>query len=202
MLRVILPGYMLATALILYNLNLKREETINDNTKNCSILVLMLTILCYASGYRYQFNYKLGDYQSTRDLISYTSQNKENVYLYTVPSLQFRYLAYSVYEMPPKAAFSNLRVMGGWDMYTQNYYDFKERYNLDGTFLDLLKDNVYLVDGDVVWSGNVYNNYKENIVRAIKEHYNIDVKCEEVKQFDNLKIYKVYKIEEELLWTN
>ena len=39
-------------------------------------------------------------------------------------------------------------------MFTKNYYDFKERYNLDGTFLDLLKDNVYLIDGDVIWSGN------------------------------------------------
>ena len=91
---------------------------------------------------------------------------------------QYRYLVYSVYEMPPKNAFSNLRVMGGWDMFTKNYYDFKERYNLEGTFLDLLKENVYLIDGDVVWSGNYYQNYIDNIVLFIKEHYNKDVTYE------------------------
>lgn len=116
------------------------------------------------------------------------------MYLYTVPSLQYRYLAYSVYEMPPKSAFSNLRVMGGWDMYTQNYYDFKARYNLDGTFLDLLKENVYLIDGDVTWSGRRYSNYIKNIVEFIKEHYNIDVKYEKVNTFNNLYIYKLERI--------
>lgn len=63
--------------------------------------------------------------------------------------------------------------------------------------MDLLKENVYLIDGDVIWSGTRYNNYKENIALAIKENYNIDVKFEEVKQFDNLKIYKVVYASEE-----
>ena len=98
--------------------------------------------------------------------------------------------------MPPKAAFSNLRVMGGWDMFTGNYYDFKERYQLDGNLLDLLKDNVYLIDGDVHWSGRRYDNYKANVVYAIKEHYNIDVTCEKQEEFDNLAIYKVRPIQE------
>ena len=87
--------------------------------------------------------------------------------------------------MPPKSAFSNLRVIGGWDMYTQNYYDFKERYELDGTLLDLLKENVYLIDGDVYWSGRRYSNYKENIMIAIKENYNIEVKCTEIKKVES-----------------
>ena len=113
------------------------------------------------------------------------------MYLYTVPSLQDRYLAYSVYTMPPKGAFSNLRVMGGWDMFTQNYYDTKERYNLEGTFLDVLKENVYVIDGDVSWSGNYYTNYIDHIVLFIKEHYNIEVKYEKIKEFDNIYIYKI-----------
>ena len=75
-------------------------------------------------------------------------------------------------------------------MYTGNYYDFKDRNNLDGTFLDLLKENVYLVDGDVVWSGIMYSDYKSSIATAIKEHYNINVEFVEVKKFDNLMIYK------------
>lgn len=71
---------------------------------------------------------------------------------------------------------------------------FKARYNLDGTFLDLLKENVYLIDGDVTWSGRKYSNYIDKIVLFIKEHYNIDVKYERVNTFDNLYIYKLERI--------
>ena len=79
-------------------------------------------------------------------------------------------------------------------IFYQNYYDFKARYNLDGTFLDLLKENVYLIDGDVTWSGRKYSNYIDKIVLFIKEHYNIDVKYERVNTFDNLYIYKLERI--------
>lgn len=194
MLRVVIPEYILGTALIMYHLKIKGNHEIKDNIKNCTIIVFMITWLCMLVGNHYNYDYQLGDYESCQKVIDYTNHHKENVYLYTVPSLQYRYLAYSVYQMPPKSAFSNLRVMGGWDMFTQNYYDFKKRYDLEGNLLDLLKDNVYLVDGDVYWSGRRYENYKSNILLAIKENYDIDVKCEPIEQFDNLAIYKVNPI--------
>lgn len=175
-------------------MKLNPKENIDDSIKNCVALFCMLTILSYISGLKYRFDYNINDYESNRKTIEYTCKNKQNVYLYTVPSLQFRYLAYSVYEMPPKEAFSNLRVIGGWDMYTQNYYDFNKRNNLQGNLLDLLKDNVYLIDGEVVWSGRLYDNYNDTIITAIKEHYNIEVQCKEIKQFDNLKIYKLSEV--------
>ena len=193
MLRVVIPEYIIGSALILYNFRFEKQNDIKENMKNIITIIFTLFILCHISGMKYNYNYKIDNYKSTKDIIEYTSQNKQNVYLYTVPSLQFRYLAYSVYQMPPKQAFSNLRVIGGWDMYTQNYYDFKQRYNLEGNLLDLLKENVYLIDGKVMWSGRLYENYKENIILAIKENYNIDVKCNLVKEFDNLKIFKLYK---------
>lgn len=149
MLRVVIPEYILGTALMIYNLKLNSKKEVNDGIKNCAIIIFMIAILSTIVGKSYNYNYQLEDYKSVQELINYTNDNRENVYLYTVPSLQFRYLAYSVYQMPPQSSFSNLRVMGGWDMFTQNYYDFKERYHLDGNWLDLLKENVYLVDGDV-----------------------------------------------------
>lgn len=191
--RVVIPEYILGTALIIYNLQL--DETKKYSLKiMAGVTILTSIITVNISGTKYNFGYNLNSYSNYQQLIEYTNSHKENVYLYTVPSLQYRYLAYSAYEMPPKSAFSNLRVMGGWDMYTQNYYDFKTRYKLDGTFLDLLKDNVYLIDGDVTWSGKRYSNYIENIVLFIKEHYNIDVKYEKINTFDNLYIYKLSKI--------
>jgi hypothetical protein len=195
MLRVVIPEYIMGTALLFYHLELTKQE-IKDNVKNSAIMVSIIAMICLLVGRNYNSGYQLGDYKSTQDIINYTKEHKENAYLYTVPSLQYRYLAYSVYQMPPKAAFSNLRVIGGWDMFTGNYYDFKERYQLDGNLLDLLKDNVYLIDGDVHWSGRRYDNYKANVVYAIKEHYNIDVTCEKQEEFDNLAIYKVRPIQE------
>lgn len=190
MLRVIIPEYILGTSLILYNF--KFDINKKYNTKAVAIISIVIPIIAITiSGTKYNFNYELDSYSNYKQLIEYTSNHKENVYLYTVPSLQFRYLTYSVYEMPPKSAFSNLRVMGGWDMLTQNYYDFKQRYNLEGTFLDLLKENVYLIDGDVTWSGRRYSNYIDNVVLFIKENYNIDVKYEKINSFKNLYIYKL-----------
>lgn len=192
--RVIIPEYILGTAMLLYLI--KYKEKIDDEKRDIinamSIFIIVVTVI-FAGGV-YEFNYKLEDYSNYKNVINYTNEHKENVYLYTVPSLQYRYLVYSVYEMPPKGAFSNLRVMGGWDMFTKNYYDFKERYDLDGTFLDLLKDNVYLIDGDVTWSGNYYHNYIDNIVLFIKEHYDKDVTYEKVETFDNIYIYKLQEI--------
>ena len=194
--RVVIPEYILGTALFLYLIKYREiadDEKLNI-TKAISVFIIVITVI-FAGG-AYQFNYHLEDYSNYKEVIEYTNSHKENVYLYTVPSLQYRYLTYSVYEMPPKGAFSNLRVMGGWDMYTQNYYDFKERYGLDGTFLDLLKENVYLIDGDVTWSGNYYEDYKKHIILFIKEHYNIDVTCEKIETFDNIYIYKLHEIAE------
>ena len=190
MLRVVIPEYMIGTALLMYNLNFNKNK-INDNIRNSAIICFTILIVCTFIGNKYNYGYEIEKYENYKELINYTNSHKENVYLYTVPSLQDRYLTYSVYQMSPKGAFSNLRVMGGWDMYTQNYYDFKERYNLDGNFLDLLKENVYLIDGDVYWSGKKYTNYKENVLLSIKENYNIETTCEKVKEFGNLAVYKV-----------
>ena len=170
MLRVIIPEYILGTALMIYNLEITNKQYLKFDIEKLAIIFITLVIFGTVSGAKYQYGYELDDYLNYQDLIEYTNENRQNVYLYTVPSLQFRYLAYSVYKMPPKGAFSNLRVLGGWDMYTQNYYDFKNRYNLEGKMIDLLKDNVYLIDGDVYWSGIKYENYKENITVFIKEN--------------------------------
>lgn len=112
MLRVVIPEYILGTMLFIYNLNLKKQEKINDGTLNCLIIALMIIATTTILGQMYGYNYKLEDYESYRQIINYTNSNKENVYLYTIPSLQNRYLSYSVYQMPPKETFSNLRQIG------------------------------------------------------------------------------------------
>ena len=187
MLRVVIPEYILGTAILLYFVKYKDKE--KDDIGGILVFIVLSVVLLSAN--KYNFNYKLENYSNYQEVIEYTNSHKENVYLYTAPALQFRYLTYSVYSMPPKGAFSNLRVMGGWDIFTENYYEFKQRNSLDGTFFDLLKENVYLIDGDVEWSGVYYENYKEHVIQFIKEHYGKNVKCEKIKTFDNIYIYKL-----------
>ena len=49
-----------------------------------------------------------------------------------------------------------MRVLGGWDIFTQNYYNFKEKNNLQGTFDDLLKDNVSIFEEQEEFKKPVY----------------------------------------------
>ncbi len=188
MLRVVIPEYVLGTAIMLYLTKYKKQE---DRKEIYGIIAIIILLSITFGGDIYNFEYDFSSYKNYQDIIEYTNSHKENTYLYTAPAMQFRYLAYPVYTMPPKGAFSNLRVMGGWDIFTQNYYDFKQRNNLEGTFLDLLKDNVYLIDGDVNWSGTYYKNYKKNIIEFIEQHYGKNVKCEKIKTFENIYIYKL-----------
>ena len=87
-----------------------------------------------------------------------------------------------------------MRTLGDWATYTQNYYNFKERYQIDNLITDLYKkDNVYLIAGKVIWGEN-YGNYLNIIIKFIKEHYDVDIDYEVVKEFkNNIKIYKLYE---------
>lgn len=193
--RVVMPEYVITIFLLIYFLDNKEyEEKINISKKNkifeiiCLIIISIINIQMLNE--ILSFDYDKNDYNQYKELIEYTNNHKENMYLYTVPSLQDRYLVYNIYEMPPEESFSNLRIMGGWDMYTENYYKCKERYNLNGNFLDVLKENVYVIDGEVKFFNMFQNDYIERIKIFIKEHYNIEVEYKKVKDFENLHIYK------------
>ena len=102
---------------------------------------------------------------------------------------------FSTYEKIEDDTFSNVRPLGDWDTYTENYYNFKKMYNIDNLMKSLYeKDNVYLISGNVIW-GESYKEYINIIVQYIKEHYNINVNYSVIKEFDNnIKIYKLQKI--------
>ena len=106
--RVIIPEYILGSALLIYFTKFKekekrREEISKARNQTIALVIIIITIIF--AGSKYEFDYKLEDYSQYQDIIEYTNSHKENVYLYTVPSLQYRYLSYSVYQMPPKRSF-------------------------------------------------------------------------------------------------
>ena len=113
--RVIIPEYILGTALLIYFTKLKvkkeRQEEISKARNQVIALAIIIITIIFA-GSKYKFNYSLKDYTQYQDVIKYTNSHKENVYLYTVPSLQYRYLSYSVYQMPPKRSIFKLKSNG------------------------------------------------------------------------------------------
>ena len=173
--------------MILYNLEYKKDVKI-DYIGTCIIIIL----LCYLMGVIFKEN--INDYKDIRSFVEYANNNKECCYLSSVPVIQERYLAYSVYEMPKKESYSNIKAMGSWDLYTENYYNLKERYNLDGTYLDLLKDNVYLVD-DYNKEDEFYSGLRDSIIIAMDEHYGIKAKYELVDHIGKVGIYKIEELE-------
>ena len=74
------PEYIIGTALMIYNLELKGEKVIQDSVKNCLTLVAMIIIITMFSAEKYKFGYEPSMYGDYRALINYTSENKQNVY--------------------------------------------------------------------------------------------------------------------------
>lgn len=189
--RVVIPEYIIGTMMMLYLTHYKEKKKQYNNTTKLIVYLVLVLILISTNilvAKNYNKGYKIDEYKDYKELINYTNSNKQNAYLYTVDLFRGFYLAYSVYEMPPKNSFSNLRVMGGWDMFTENYYDFKERYNLDGIFLDLLKENVYLVDRD---NKSKEEDLFEGTILFLKENYNKEVTYEQIQKFGEINIYKI-----------
>ena len=139
MLRVVIPEYVIGTVLLIYFMNFKETEEIKDDIRNSVILCFIIGMICIFVGNSYDYGYQLEGYQNYRDLISETNAHKENVYLYIVPSLQDRYLAYSVYQMPPKGAFSNLRVLGRMGYVYAKLRRFQKEISVEWKLLRFIK---------------------------------------------------------------
>ena len=197
MFRVVISSYIVGSAIMLYLLPIKNEKESKKYFYTKLITTILLSIFSVSiikDMYIQASMYDKENYKIYKEVIEYANNNKENVYLFTV-LLRDRFLAYSVYEKIPDNTYSNLRQLGGWDNFTQNYYNFKDDYEIDNIIKALYeKDNVYLITGKVTW-GKVYNNYIDIIVQYIKDHYNVDTYYEIVKEFNqDIKIYKLKQI--------
>ncbi len=196
--RLLVPLYIVAFTMIAYILTIPNLIEKNEKTEKILIaLAIILYIFIDGNFTRmFQGGYSKDDYKTVKDVISYVSEHKENAYVY--PNVLANISrAYSVYEKLDDDTFINLRHMSDWDMYDQEYYNFKERYHIDNIIQDLYqKDNLYLITGKVV-SANMttYENHIELLKKYIQEHYNIDVQYEIVQEFsDSIKIYKLYQV--------
>ena len=199
--RVIMPLFATTIIMMIYMIIDKKynddESKLVEKIKDILIIffIMIYIILNIIITYNSVSKYNKKNFELVKEVINYTSNNKENAYVY--PNVLSNIsLAYSIYEKIPDNTFSNLYHMGDWDIYTKEYYDFKERYNIENIMTDLYqKDNLYIISGNVYGANNKkYSNHIDTIVEYIKEHYNEDIKYKVIKEFSNsIKIYKIYK---------
>ena len=192
MFRVVISIYIIGVAMLMYISFDNVKDISNKIIKNIFvILILFISILEFKQNVFSAKRYDINNFSVYREIVEYTNENIENAYLYTLV-MHDRFLAYSVYEKIIDNSYSNLRPLGDWDTYTENYYVFKEKYGIDNLMESLYKnDNVYLISGDVIW-GEKYKEYINIIEKYIEDHYGIDVECNIIKEFkNNIKIYKL-----------
>lgn len=200
MYRVVVSLYATTLTIMLYMILQKKDAKSIKSTKSSkykNILLVYCTILYIFINsvyiFKIQRNYDKENFSIIKEVINYTNSNKENAYVY--PNVLGNIsLAYSIYEKIPDDTFSNLCHMGDWDIYNKEYYEFKERYDIENIIADLYKkDNLYIITGDVYGADNkLYNNHIDIIIQYIEQHYNKKVKYEIVKEFSNqVKIYKL-----------
>ncbi len=187
--RVIFPIYLAASATIIFLINDINWNKKDVMAKTLIIIYMIITIICtyYCNKY---FKYKDRRINiETDEIIEYTSNHKENAYVYTY-GLKNGFLQYSILKRFPDNTFSNLMQMGEWDTYTENYYEFKNRYNISNIMIDLYKkDNLYLIGDNLSKI-----KYVDIIIQYIKEHYNTNINYKVIKEFSgSFKVYKIYE---------
>lgn len=198
--RTVISTYACALTIMAYFLVTSPEEAKEKNRKWLKRMLLLGCIVLLAVNgravYKEASSYHKNEYSYLRNVIGYTNRHKENAYIYS-NALHNIYLAYSVYEKVPDNQFSNLRAMSDWDIYNQEYYEFKERYQLENIITDLYtKENVYLITGEVPCiDGVILENHIDYVVNYIAEQYHKFVFYDVVKEFaGGIKIYKLYEL--------
>lgn len=202
MYRVIVPLYATTLTIMLYMILQKKDFKPIKSTKSSkykNILLVYCTILYILINsvyiYKTSISYNKEYFSTIKEIIDYTNSNKENAYVY--PNVLSNIsLAYSIYEKIPDDTFSNLSHMGDWDIYNKEYYEFKERYDIENIITDLYKkDNLYIISGNVYAANNkVYTNHIDIIKEYIEKHYNVEINYKIVKEFSNsINIYKIYE---------
>lgn len=110
--------------------------------------------------------------------------NKDNIYFWSFPSMLFLEKSVPVLNKTAKEHQENV-IDAYWTM-NSNYLNKKQtENNIENQITDLYKkDNYYLVTAEE-------QAYCDIIINYIKEHYNIDVEYELLKEDKNFRIYKL-----------
>lgn len=126
------------------------------------------------------------------ELFNYTTSNKDDIYIASTQTLQYRHYAFNILNNKNKYIFNNIKLLGSWDHLDERYINFKENYNIDSLYSALIqKDNCYII------VRNSDSVYLTNIINFLNDHYtNKEINYYETKNINNtISIYKLYTLD-------
>ena len=199
--RVLISVYSTTFIMLAYILTEEENKDTNKELIDKIVLCIFIVVLFFYTIIESKNNifglYKKDNFKYLKDIVEYTNEHKENAYVYpnTFGNIS---LAYSIYERIPDDTFINLRHMGDWDVYNEEMYQFKKRYNLNNIMEDLYKkDNLYVIDGTTYLANNMkIKNHIDVIKQYLKQHYKKNIDYNIVKEFNGYAIYKFYDVKE------
>lgn len=192
--RVIYPQYLIAIIYYIYsianssNINYKNNSIDKQKIKRCLYCISSLVSILIVIFYIKQYNEISKKNNDTYLIYNDTVQQIENDgNLYIVDSSIYNNLTmnYKITERKKIGEYANIMKAGGGDCFSQRYYDYIERFNLeykDNLYKNLTNEKVYYIG----YPTDVLNTY-------LKENVNENGILEEYKTINNITVYK-YKI--------
>lgn len=189
--RIIYPCYLFSFVLILNDIKLESNKILSYlSTLVYEVIVLLFIIdivFVVANNSYLSTNYQ----ESYVELYEYVSNNSKNAYIYPTFALQTRYITDNILVCDTYDKSDNIHPQGAWTMYDSRYNNFKEKYDIDNLYKDLIeKENVYLIDSNIYFE----NGQIEEVRTFLNEHYfKEEIKVTEIVNFDeSIFIYKLY----------
>ena len=192
--RVIYPQYLIAIIYYIYsianssNINYKNNSIDKHKIKSCLYCISSLVSILIVIFYIKQYNEISKKNNDTYFIYNDTVQQIENDgNLYIVDSSIYNNLTmnYKITKRKKIGEYANIMKAGGGDCFSQRYYDYIERFNLeykDNLYKNLKNEKVYYIG----YPTDVLNTY-------LKENVNENGILEEYKTINNITVYK-YKI--------
>lgn len=202
--RVVYPHYYIALALLIIISyednsneddcgNVKERERVKNYISTMSLIVFILIggqIL--VKHYYNSVDIRNDEYlRRSVEIYETLCNDKENIYLMSLNSNGSIVKGKTIFRGYPPNFKSNVVSIGGWLSRTKNVEQFKRENGISNLVYDLInKGNYYFVD-----SGNHVGMFYYYFL----ETYGIEVNFEQVRQMYHTNVYKVSKVEPEVI---
>ena len=181
--RVVYSQYLIA--IIYYTYEICNMKTKINKKNSSSIAIAFLMCILYIVFFVSQYNQVSYDYQQQEKKKQYIIEKlREKKALCIADSDTYNKLTmnYKISERRKIGEYDFLIKAGGGDCFSNRYYDYIRRYNLE------YSDNLYenLKNNDVYYIGNI----NDSLIKYLKENIDTTKSLKELEKIDKIIIYK------------
>lgn len=188
--RVVYPQYLIAIIYFIYQIGYNQINQAKSKFKNQNIIISIIICISFLGMYLCKYN-KIAkendsNYQICNEIISQIA-NDGNLYLVESSMYNELTMNYIVDSRKEIGEYKNILKLGGGDCFSQRYYDYIERFNLE------YSDNLYknLTNSRVYYIGNI----NDILNLYMQQNISKNGKFSKYKKINNITIYS-YNIEE------